>query len=232
MIKNVDNKIETRSFVKRDNVSEAFDLIIQKEIDLRSIRNSISVFNPSQITECDRRMVYRSARTPTTIPENYQQKLDKEFDISKWKDLISKTKGMRLVKTDVIASDCNYNISGTIEAVINIKGDIFVVKIFPISNEDFIKVNKEGAIKKNVIETMIYIWMAETKDGIMVYENKDTNQWISFHVNIYASIIRAVQRKCLEMMRHTIQGTLPKKPYESKTSKECVKCEFLEKCWM
>jgi hypothetical protein len=58
---------------------------------------------------------------------------------------------------------------------------------------------ENGAFKKDVIEIMVYMWLTETKGGILLYENKDSNEYSIFYVDFYIPIINSIKKKCLAL---------------------------------
>jgi hypothetical protein len=57
------------SFVKQDKLTSFFQEIIASEIKRRIPKNFVEGFNPCNITECDRRIFYKSTGETPIIPE-------------------------------------------------------------------------------------------------------------------------------------------------------------------
>ena len=224
-----DEKVQ--KFVKMDEISSLLNTCIQKENDYRSSRCPSSVFDPSHITECTRRIIYRANGVNQEKNPSYLLMQDELFSRKKWFEYFEKSRFVKVIDKNIITADCHYNISGNADIILKIIDSIYVVKIQPLSCEDFARVQKEGAFKRHVIETMIYVWLLEIHDGLLLYENKNTNDYVVFHVQEYAPIIKSVMKKCTELMENKIQGTIPSRPYKTKESVECCKCEFNQQCW-
>ena len=222
---------KTFKFIKIDEVSSLLGSIIKEENKEYFHKYPVSVFDPSRVTECPRRIIYRANGC---VPENsascplIRHEL---FTKKKWLEYFEKCKSIKIVDKNVVAADCHYNISGTVDAILNIKDCIYVIKIQPVNQEDFVQIHKKGAFKKHVVELIIYIWLTELRDGLLLYENKNDNDYIIFHVKQYEPIIKSVIKKCLELMENKICGIIPLRPYKTKESNECIACEFLRKCW-
>jgi len=225
-------EIEAPIFVKKDHITAQLEQIIDSEVSARSKESLKTTFNPNTITECSRKLIYRvmgdgkqkeSASYLKTTSDIYTKK--------KWQEYFSKFKSIKLLESDLVVGDCNYNMSGTIDAVISVNDVIFAVKIFPVNEDRFLTVKKRGASKKDVIETIIYMWLAELKHGLAIYENENTHEYELFDIEPYKPIIMAVKSKCLTLSECKIKGEIPGKPYKVKTAKECKCCEFLNKCW-
>lgn len=220
------------SFVKKDEFSSLIERLIQEENTFRSVVSPVSTFNPSNMTECPRRMVYRAMGTKEEpIRYSYLEFNNHAFIKKKWLVCIKNCRTVKVLEENLVAADCNYNITGNVDAVINVNGIVAVLKICPVTNEDFCKIITRGALKKHVVAIMIDMWLTELNDGILFYENQDTNKYLVFHTKPYRPIIKSVQRKCLELENHRINGSMPVKPYKKENSSECSQCEFFKKCW-
>jgi len=222
---------KTHKFVRSDDVSSLFDSLIRKNGEEHSLEYPVSVFDPSHLTECPRRIIYRAngCKSEKSIP--YLTAHNQLFIRKKWLEYLAKCKSIKMINKNVVAADCHYNISGNVDAILNIGDIVYVTKIQTLNNEDFLRVQKKGAFKKHVIETIVYIWLTELRDGLLLYENQDTNEYMSLHIKLYEPIIKSVMKKCLGLMEDKIQGVVPPRPYKSDSSSECVVCEFTKKCW-
>jgi len=220
------------NFVRQDETSKRFESFISQNNLDRSVFCPTSSFDPSHITECPRRMIYRARGiSPDRIPESYMDSMGDLFARKKWIEILSKFKTFRMIDKSVVAADCHYNISGNIDAILNIGEKIYVTKIQPLTQEEFLEVKEKGAFKKHVVELIVYIWLTETNDGLLLYDNQNATEYMSFHVIAYPPVIKSIMKKCLILMDHKIQGTIPERPYKSKKSQECVGCEFSLNCW-
>lgn len=215
-------------FVGKNKDSILLESIIEKKNEEYK-RNFSSSFHPSSITECPRRLIYKT-QIHSDNKNEFLNDMDIVFSRKKWIDFFQKTKVAQVLRDEFIAADCHYNISGTVDAVLKINGNIYVTKIYSICNSDFIKMRENGAFKKDVIEVITYMWLTETKGGILLYENRDNNEYSIFHVDFYVPIINSIKKKCLDLIEHKINGKVPERPYDSNESNECIICEFKEKC--
>lgn len=218
----------TPDFVKKDTIIEQ---IISDEICKRSSGLIKTTFTPDTITECSRKLIYMVTNN------NYHNKIDYFKIISdiytrkKWIACLSKIGGIKLLKSDLVVADCHFNLSGVIDAIVDFNQAIFVVKIFPVDENRFLTIQNKGAYKKDVIEVLIYMWLAELKNGLAIYENKNNHEYLLFNIEPYKPIIMSVKRKCLELSEFNINGKIPPRPYKVKSAKECERCVFLSKCW-
>ena len=224
----MDNKAS--KFVKTDEVTSLFDSLIQKENDSKLSIFPSCVFHPSHLTECHRRIIYRANGCKHNL-NSYLVTIDDNFTIKKWVEYFSKCKSIKMVGSNVVVADGHYNISGNVDTILNINDCNYVIKIQPVCEDNFEQINTKGAIKKHVVELIVYMWLTELKDGILLYENKNTNKYVVFHIKPYDPIIKAVLKKCLALMENKIQGILPERPYKVVDANECKLCEFSKQCW-
>jgi hypothetical protein len=153
------------------------------------------------------------------------------FAKKKWLEFLNKFSDLRIIDRNVTVADCHYNVSGNIDIILNIGGKIFITKIQPVNHDDFAQVKEKGAFKKHVIEMIVYMWLSETNDGLLLYDNQNTNCYRIFHIKGYSPVIKSVMKKCLELLEYKIQGRIPNRPYKSTGVEECNLCEFKKECW-
>ena len=186
-----------------------------------------TTFDPLEITECDRRLIYR-------IMGEQEKKTNlelicKDFLKKKWVEYFKKI-NIKVIEKNLVCSDCNYNLVGNVDIVIQLKGLITIVKVHIVDNQKFLTVMEDGPFKKHIIDLMTNIWLSETDAGLLIYENRIDNRFSIFDVNQYDPIIRSVQKKCLNLLTHKTLGKFPVRSYKNATSFECEKCEFKEQC--
>jgi len=216
-------------FVCRDETSKSMEELVS---DLKSISPDFPIdssFFPSQITECPRRIIYRVRGTTYISKESIFKCVKKESFKNKWISLLEKSKSIKVLHKDVIASDCNYNLYSKADCVINLKGDILAVKSIQVTKDEFNQVYKKGAMKKHVIEMVVYIWLLEVDSGLIIYESEEEDFYI-FHIKPYKSIINSVIDKCTKLCDFKLKGQIPNRPYKLE-SKECEVCEYKSLCW-
>ena len=217
-------------FVCRDEVSKPLEESIN---DLRycALPVTDSSFHPSQITECPRRLIYRvnGDADKMHIGDGLYQSIQDETFKNKWITLLEKVKFVKVLHKNAIASDCNYNLFSKVDAVINIKGDIFAVKAIKTCGLDEMEeIRNKGAMKKHVIEMVLYIWLLEVDGGILIYDSD--YEHCMFHIKPYKPIVESVIEKCRKLCDFKLAGQIPNRPYKSK-AKECSDCEYRCVCW-
>ena len=224
-------RLKQRKFIKSDQHSELLRTIIDKE-NRRKSRSSInSTFNPACLTECPRRIMYRCSGVDHSSPTSY---LDIQTSIAakkKWSNILDNCKELKVLEENVVAADYEFNITGNVDIVLRMDEEIYETQIKSIDSETFSRVQQKGALKKDVVETLVYIWLTEIENGLLIYDNKNDGGFLLFHVTPYQPIIKSVKAKCEKLTMQKVEGGLPERPYESGTSNECKVCEFLSMCW-
>ena len=218
-----------KDFVRIDSCTE----LLKKIIDHTNARKSIypinSTFDPVHLTECPRRIMYRSSGVECCNPISYLNNLSPYK--TRWISFLRCCRGLRVLDENKIVADSEFNITGSADVVLSMDGEIYVAQIKPVSDEEFKKVETKGAFKKDVVETIVYIWLMEIQDGFIIYDNKNDGGFLLFHITPYQPIIKSVMAKCEKLVQDKVYGKLPLRPYESCVSKECKICEFLSTCW-
>jgi len=223
-------------FVNQDKFSQALNSLVAEELEKRAgYKRGGHIFSPDHLTECDRRMVYR-ARDERPISQEVFVDYSNDAIRQKWIRLFQKCGFTRVIDDNSIVADFNYNIQGVIDLVLEFRysedNDVILpVKIFPLRHEDYVCVQETAPFKKHLIDLMVNMWLIELNNGILIYEDKNTNQYSIFHINQYAPIINAVMKKCSRLLEFQINDRIPKRSYKNNTSRECTVCEFKNTCW-
>jgi hypothetical protein len=216
-------------FIKQDERSQLFESIVEKEIKRKSSNPVCGSFDPSRITECSRRISYRSAGIKTSIG-SYMERQTNNAVKAKWLSLFDACPSIKVLEKNLVVADSKFNVTGSIDVILSID-EIYVTQIKPVSDSEFKKISKNGVSRKDVIEFIIYLWLSEIKNGMMIYDNKNNGGYLIFHVQPYTPIIKSVKAKCSNLMQHKLAEQLPKRPYKNLSSQECSTCEFRIKCW-
>ena len=218
-------------FAKKDSTSEMLEELITEEAHRRSIPSVNSTFDPIHITECSRRMVYRSRGIKHKSSLGYLQRASEDACRKKWLDIFKNSLKIRLIDQGIVVADSKYNITGKVDALISFgNNDKFAIKIKSVSESDFGNIKETGALRKDVVESILYLWLLEIKNGLLIYDNNNGG-FVVFHVEPYAPIIKSVKQKCDDMIRQNMEGHLPERSYKESSSVECEVCEFNKSCW-
>jgi CRISPR/Cas system-associated exonuclease Cas4 (RecB family) len=211
--------------VKRDKSAKTIEECLQKEMEAGINDLNLEVFYSSDVTKCDRRIIYKAIGTSHDI--NMNEKIHEEYIVKKWVSIFNNIKGVEVVDTGTIVADHNYNLTETIHCVINVDGAVAVIMIKEVSDELF----KKGASRNHIVDLMSQLWMAEVNDGFLIYDNKDSRDFTVYHVIPNVSILNTVREKCSDLISYKISGILPERKYKDSKGDECSSCEFRKMCW-
>lgn len=76
----------------------------------------------------------------------------------------------------------------------------------------------------------IYMHCLSIKHGIIIYENKDTQETLAFDVVLDEGFIDKIMKKKVKIYEVIKKGELPPRPYK-RTSPHCVGCPLEITCW-
>jgi len=212
-------------YSKKDEVTEILDEEIKNEIKRRKIAFSSGIFIPSRLTECERRILYRSCGEnvdENRFIEDFLLNQNEKYLKNKWIDFFESSIKIKMIEKNLVVSDCNYNITGTIDCIIKKGNTEFVV---------LIKKQDGEPRRKDIIELMSYLWLIEKPHGLLIYDSNNSDKFSLYHVKIFVPIIIAISKKCRKLIDNKIKGEVPDRPYKSKESPECLECEYNVKCW-
>ena len=213
-------------FCKRnDTLIEEYNCLKERHIDIPS-----STFNPSSLTECPRKIIYHVRGEKKDLAKETKLHIIRKNNFkSKWIDIFSRLKSVKVLYKNTIASDCIYNLYGIADVIINIDGKIHVVKFYKVTNDIFKGIKTKGALKKHIVGISGYVWMLEVNSGILVYESEKGEVEI-LNVFVKKYIVNSIMKKCKQLLDFKMKGVIPDRPYETKGN-ECIKCEYCIKCW-
>jgi len=132
---------------------------------------------------------------------------------------------------DVQAADCNYNLVGTADLVFKCDGFVSVLMIDTLNSDEYHKAKKAGGLRRQIVELMTLSWLIEVQNGILLCENKDSNEHFMSHVNLYQPVIEGVKSKCSNLVEMKSLQKVPNRPYKDFNNNECNKCEYKQTCW-
>ena len=211
-------------YSEKDEITEVIENEIKNEIKRRNSAFSSGIFIPSRLTECDRRIFYRSIGTKIDddrFVEDFLVEKTEKYVKNKWIDFFSNTIKITLLEKNLVVTDCNYNITGMIDCIIKKGNTEFVV---------LIKKQDGEPKRKDVIELMTYLWLAEKPHGLLIYDSNNS-EFNIYRVKMFMPIIMAICKKCKKLIEIKIKGEVHNRQYKNSMSKECLKCEFKNKCW-
>lgn len=223
-----------KSFVVHDKVSSVVEETIRLFADKTSIHELSRTFDPNELTECGRKIVYRSIAENYKLPISELELYTNQYAKVKWIQMLHKMSGIKVIDSWAKASDCNYNMVSTIDCVIEIAAlddmqSIVYIKSLPSS--DYKYVVGHGAPRKDIVRVTTDMWLIEIPKAIIIYENRDTLEYTAYSVLPQNAIINSIKLKAKELYAYKLNGEIPPRPYKICTSIECQACEFSKTCW-
>lgn len=116
----------------------------------------------------------------------------------------------------------DYNICGRTDGVVNLDEDV-VIEIKSISSNGFKLLNK--AKKEHVIQNLIYQKGFGLQNGVVIYENKDNQEWKTFDISYDESLIQEKLDNC-KLAKNLLEGG--KLPEDFKC--RILNCQFKVYC--
>lgn len=219
------------SFVKRETKLTYFtEKAIKDEIKKRDLELNHEVFNVRDLTQCPRRLMYR-INGEVTAQTKCLKDLQLQFSKKKWVDFFEKAKDIKIIDRDVVLADANYNIATVADAIFKCHNYVSVLMVDALGSEDYIKAQRVGGLRLQVLALMTTIWLAELDNGVLLCENKNTNEYFLSHVILNERIIESIKKKFQKLLEQKILQKLPSRPYDDSGSPECLGCEYRGNCW-
>ena len=192
---------------------------VEKAIEKRIFTKKIESYNTGEITECDRRLLYR-AYNVNAGNKNFECTSLKYLK-EKWRDIFISIKDIGILSSDEIVTHLECNLIGTIDFILEIGNKNVICNIVSGNNEC-------SSTRKDIVDIMLKMWIIDVKHGILVYDNN--NAYKIYHITPYEPIIRSVCKKCIDLENVRITGKVAPRQYDV-YSDECRNCEYSEKCW-
>ena len=213
-------------FAKKDDVADFIKNNIKLSVDVLDVEIERGI-SSSDLTRCARYLYYKNA---DGIPEKVKQ-IIKQPIVEKWKKIFLTNKLFDIVASSYECRDIKYNLVGAIDLIVKVLDNPrkpFAVMIKCRDFNDFSEI-KDGKIpRRDIVEIMANMWMAEIEDGILLYENNQDASFEVFHVIPDTYLINTIKAKCKEIP--TIVEKPQDRPYD-KISTECEKCFYRRLCW-
>lgn len=125
-------------------------------------------------------------------------------------------------------------IRGFADLIINWEGNEVVGEIKSIKQENYDAVKRSmTGVSYHVIQVLIYMKALGIRDGFLMYENKNTNEFLVIPISMtprnkqYADYIFEWMTTVHENWK---TGVLPTRPF-TKSSKQCKYCPIKKACW-
>ncbi|MFA5314043.1 MAG: hypothetical protein WC375_12145 [Methanomassiliicoccales archaeon] len=222
--------IKEQKFSYRGQAVIEIEGLIQEESYRLANKYTHETFTPEHIAECPRRIIYRSLGQQSESSISYLEFSQTERLREKWTDFMGRCRGIKVIDKNVVVADWERNLYGSVDVIIKYVDDIYVVQVCGVQTSEIEKIRANGAIKNDVLATMLKLWMIEKKNGFLLYDDQQGNFCI-FQIKYSTPIINSVIKKCNTLLQFKLNGGIPARPYNDKMAKECTKCEYQNKCW-
>lgn len=108
--------------------------------------------------------------------------------------------------------------------------DVLIVEFKSIKSKGYNDyVPKTKPQKKHEMQLQLYFYLTGIRQGMVYYENKDTQEQKYFHVTYNQSIVDEIVADIQFVIGHIDAGTLPEREFQP-TSFECRYCDFRDIC--
>jgi CRISPR/Cas system-associated exonuclease Cas4 (RecB family) len=140
----------------------------------------------------------------------------------------------RLKRSEVEVNYSNPPIRGFIDAVLDWDGQEVIVEVKTAKEEVYaIKQAKMAPSSNHLIQILIYMKIRNARHGVIVYENKNTQELCLIPVNVNQRNIDIVDDLfdwLREVRRAWEDRELPTRPY-TKSRPACKNCPVFDTCW-
>lgn len=229
------------------------DYLLEKQ---RSRSGGVKKFYPSSIGFCSRRIVYSMLGYPSpeiearvlAVFENghsFHHRietllekagvliapelsiLDEELNISGRTDAVIKNPNKDAYKEthNVILKDTEGNV--VYEGPNN---EVALVELKSINNKGFNRVRSQGPKEEHNQQLQLYMYLSGIKQGVLFYENKDTQDTEEFWIDYNEKIVKEIVEKIRTVNEHVANETFPERE-GTRSSYKCNYCDYKEICW-
>ncbi|MEW6769961.1 MAG: PD-(D/E)XK nuclease family protein [Bacillota bacterium] len=122
-----------------------------------------------------------------------------------------------------------YRIRGRLDFVVR-KDKLYVVEFKSASEKSFLRMVKSGPYKHYIDQLQLYLFLSGIRDGLILLENKNTQETHEFYYELDSARIRWLCRK-MDCINHHVFSLMLPPPEHHRDSFECVYCDYTEACW-
>lgn len=120
----------------------------------------------------------------------------------------------------------NEMIHGRADAIVNINNEPHVVEVKSVNSTKF---KKDFPDQDHVNQIQLYMYFFNIKKGILLYENKDTQELKEFLVNYDEVLVKKLFATFNDLKKHVEENRIPQIP-EGIEDWRCEYCPYLEEC--
>lgn len=220
---------ENVRFVFTDDLCLSIKNHEKNENKRRNSSFNVEVFSPERCTECDRKILYDvydgQAQTQISEAQNNLR--------HKWASLMMRMPNVILHGVAVEFSDVKYNLHGSVDMILEFENrDIKAIgMVREVDAETMSKIREKGPMRKDVLTDMMYMWLSEIPNAIMIYEDSKNREVEIYHAVPYNAIIETTREKFGRLVDYKLHGLNVERPYSNQDNKECSSCRHKVKCW-
>lgn len=229
--------------------------VLNQYIVEKSINNNwpIKKIRASSIGDCSRQIVYNMLgyKKPITEPRvltimdngNYfHDRMEKSLEES----------GL-LIGSEIKLKNEELNISSRLDAVIRhpspgsiykhirlykddeivydgCQSQVAIVEFKSVNDKKFNRIVQYGADKKHVAQLQLYLMLTDIQDGVLFYENKNTQEWVEKWIKSNSKYHQHLINKINKINYCVEYGQIPEKEYKI-DSFDCKYCDHKNMCW-
>ena len=131
-----------------------------------------------------------------------------------------------LVTASEISIPENEMIHGRADAIVSIKGEPYIVEIKSVNSAKF---RKEEADSDHIKQLQLYLYFFKVKKGILLYENKDTQELNEYIIDYDEKLVKDVIASFDKLKDQLEQAIVPEIPKDIEEWR-CNYCSYLEEC--
>lgn len=207
------------------------DKYLYKDRNSKQTR-SRGVFHPSELDGCKRYLALDYIKVPMN-PQAHDARIHRIFEngsgvherIQKYLRQLCDDAGMDAwFRDELPISHPDLELDGSTDGVLYFKGYYYAIEIKSINNDGFSKLRKPDP--KHVKQINRYMGALGIWKGIIIYENKNNQDWKEFVVTFNHALWGETVQIIDHVKSHVLNGTLP--PQELSAS--CKSCKFKKLC--
>jgi CRISPR-associated protein Cas4 len=131
-----------------------------------------------------------------------------------------------LVTASEITIPENEMIHGRADAIVSLKGESYVVEIKSVNSAKF---RKEEADLDHIKQLQLYLYFFKVKKGILLYENKDTQELQEYVIEYNDKLVKDVIASFNKLKDQIEKAIVPEIPKDIEEWR-CNYCSYLEEC--
>jgi len=230
-IKNLLKTIKNESLnFETDNFKKLIDDSIFKcqKINTPKVRTE---FSASGISDTERQLYFSMiGLEQAPIPAQTLRKFDNGNDMHERYGVYFENANILSGKEIVVKKD-EPPISGRLDAILNISNTLFVCELKSIHSYGFKQIYKTKVGKpEHISQLQVYMDITGINNGLLVYENKDDQEFVALHCTLDKELIKQLYAKLFSVLEYLKIGKLPSRCIFCSILKPNVYCSYTKIC--